>query len=89
MNIFFTGDDMNYKNFPSKNSPTDPMRFHILSNRYVVLDGRFEITEYTDDFIEFCCDGLKTRFYGSDITVKELGDESAHIEGLFVRIEFS
>ncbi|MBQ8533591.1 MAG: YabP/YqfC family sporulation protein [Clostridia bacterium] len=80
---------MNRKKSPSKSSPTDPLKFHILSNRYIVLDGHFEITEYTNDYIEFCSNSLKTRFYGSNITVKELGDESADIEGLFVRIEFS
>lgn len=64
-------------------------QFHLVSNRSITFDGRFEIIEYTDEYIVLRCNSLKIKIFGSDITVGEFNGEEALITGIFVRMEFS
>lgn len=74
---------------PFKNSSfTDPVQLHTIGNRRIIFDGRFEMTDYTEDFIELKNPSLTIRLFGADILLDRLDDTGAEVTGIFVKIEF-
>lgn len=70
-------------------SMLSPVHFEINGNKEAVIEGCKCILQYDENIVRISVKGMAVSFYGRDLVIKCLTEDSLIVQGFITSIEFS